>query len=238
MASIAANFVGQGKKIIGIGRNYLDHVKELKNQTPSKPFFFLKPTTSYITRGQRIEIPAGIDCHHEVELGVIIGHKCRSVIAQDAMKHVAGYTVAIDLTARNLQEDIKRKQLPWSSVKGFDTFCPVGNFIQAKDIVDPHQLSIWLKLNGQLKQHSSTENMIYKIPELISYCSGIMTLEEGDLILTGTPAGVSSVSPGDEVEIGLEQKPQVGNSQSQILDQLKFTAIQRPDGLTYDQLKV
>ncbi|KNZ50018.1 uncharacterized protein VP01_463g6 [Puccinia sorghi] len=299
MASIAANFVGQGKKvfIIGIGRcfrfarpflfwNYLDHVKELKNQvsdtrkTPSKPFFFLKPTTSYITRGQRIEIPPGID----FELGVIIGHKCRSVIAQDAMKHVAGYTVAIDLTARNLQEDIKRKQLPWSSVKGFDTscdapqsFCPVGNFIQAKDIVDPHQLSIWLKLNGQLKQHSSftflsppfffsfgsTQNMIYKIPELISYCSGIMTLEEGDLILTGssssfllldenirnkyyvkerksksTPAGVSSISPGDEVEIGLEQKLQVEYSQSQILDQIKFTAIQRPDGLTYDQLKV
>jgi len=127
---------------------------------------------------------------------------------------------------------------PYTSCAAPQSFCPVGNFIQAKDIVDPHQLSIWLKLNGQLKQHSSTENMIYKIPELISYCSGIMTLEEGDLILTGTPAGVSSVSPGDEVEIGLEQKPQVGNSQSQILDQLKFTAIQRPDGLTYDQLKV
>ncbi|PLW10222.1 hypothetical protein PCANC_06601 [Puccinia coronata f. sp. avenae] len=219
-------------------RNYLDHVKELNNQAPSKPFFFLKPTTSYITRGQKIEIPAGINCHHEVELGVIIGNKCRSVVAQNAMKYVAGYTVAIDLTARNLQEDVKRKQLPWASVKGFDTFCPVGKFIQAQDIVDPHQLSIWLKLNGQLKQHSSTGNMIYKIPELISYCSGIMTLEEGDLILTGTPAGVSSISPGDEVEIGLEQKTQGHESQIKVMDQIKFSAIQRPDGLTYDQLRV
>ncbi|EFP91203.2 uncharacterized protein PGTG_16394 [Puccinia graminis f. sp. tritici CRL 75-36-700-3] len=238
MASIAANFVGQGKKIIGIGRNYLDHVQELKNQVPSKPFFFLKPTTSYITRGQKIEIPSGINCHHEVELGVIIGTKCRSVTAQKAMSHVAGYTIAIDLTARNLQEDIKRKQLPWSSVKGFDTFCPVGKFIEAQHIVDPHQLSIWLKLNGQLKQHSSTQNMIHKIPELIAYCSGIMTLEEGDLLLTGTPAGVSSVSPGDEIEIGLEQASKPTDPSMSILDQLKFSAIQRPDGLTYDHLKV
>ncbi|KAA1102347.1 hypothetical protein PGTUg99_029037 [Puccinia graminis f. sp. tritici] len=238
MASIAANFVSQGKKIIGIGRNYLDHVKELKNQVPSKPFFFLKPTTSYITRGQKIEIPSGINCHHEVELGVIIGTKCRSVTAQKAMSHVAGYTIAIDLTARNLQEDIKRKQLPWSSVKGFDTFCPVGKFIEAQQIVDPHQLSIWLKLNGQLKQHSSTQNMIHKIPELIAYCSGIMTLEEGDLLLTGTPAGVSSVSPGDEIEIGLEQATKPTDPSMTILDQLKFSAIQRPDGLTYDHLKV
>ncbi|KAI9603630.1 hypothetical protein KEM48_000391 [Puccinia striiformis f. sp. tritici PST-130] len=236
MASIAANFVGQGKKcIFRSHRNYLDHVKELKNQVPSKPFFFLKPTTSYITRGQKIEIPSGINCHHEVELGVIIGNKCRSVKAQEAMKFVAGYTIAIDLTARNLQEDVKRKQLPWSSVKGFDTFCPVGKFIQAHEILDPHQLSIWLKLNGELKQHSSTQNMIHKIPELISYCSGIMTLEEGDLLLTGTPAGVSSISPGDEVEIGVEQET---NSSIQIMDQIKFNAIQRSDGLTYDQLKI
>ncbi|KAI9601319.1 hypothetical protein H4Q26_001135 [Puccinia striiformis f. sp. tritici PST-130] len=211
MASIAANFVGQGKKcIFRSHRNYLDHVKELK--------------INYITRGQKIEIPSGINCHHEVELGVIIGNKCRSVKAQEAMKFVAGYTIAIDLTARNLQEDVKRKQLPWSSVKGFDTFCPVGKFIQAHEILDPHQLSIWLKLNGELKQH-----------KLISYCSGIMTLEEGDLLLTGTPAGVSSISPGDEVEIGVEQET---NSSIQIMDQIKFNAIQRSDGLTYDQLKI
>ncbi|KNF03015.1 hypothetical protein PSTG_03609 [Puccinia striiformis f. sp. tritici PST-78] len=163
------------------------------------------------------------------------------------MKYVAGYTIAIDLTARNLQEDVKRKQFPRSSVKGFDTFCPVGKFIQAKEILDPHQLSIWLKLNGELKQHTSiiiltlsnytgsTQNMIHKIPELISYCSGIMTLEEGDLLLTGTPAGVSSISPGDEVEIGVEQET---NSSIKIIDQIKFNAIQRSDGLTYDQLKI
>ncbi|KNF01033.1 hypothetical protein PSTG_05665 [Puccinia striiformis f. sp. tritici PST-78] len=114
-------------------------------------------------------------------------------------------------------------------------FCPVGKFIQAHEILDPHQLSIWLKLNGELKQHSSTQNMIHKIPELISYCSGIMTLEEGDLLLTGTPAGVSSISPGDEVEIGVEQET---NSSIQIMDQIKFNAIQRSDGLTYDQLKI
>lgn len=171
-------------------------------------------------------------------MGVIIGTKCRSAVVRDAMNYVAGYTVAIDLTARNLQEDVKRLQLPWSSAKGFDTFCPVGKFIDAKEISDPHDLSIWLKLNGQIKQHSSTQHMIYKIPELISYCSGIMTLEEGDLILTGTPAGVSSILPGDEVEIGLEHGSHEIDPSLRIIDQVKFDAIERPDGLTYDQLKV
>ncbi|MBW0490561.1 hypothetical protein O181_030276 [Austropuccinia psidii MF-1] len=237
MANIASNFIKQGKKIIGIGRNYGDHIKELNNQAPSKPFFFLKPTTSYISKGQNIEVPVGINCHHEVELGVVIGTKCRSINVEDAMKCIAGYTVAIDLTARNLQEDVKRKQLPWSAVKGFDTFCPVGNFIPVQAVRDPHKLLIWLKVNGKIKQHSSTQNMIFKIPQLISYCSGIMSLEEGDLILTGTPSGVSQILPGDRVEVGIEQ-PDEQNALKTILDRISFDVSERTDGLNYEQLKV
>ncbi|KAG0143344.1 hypothetical protein CROQUDRAFT_672992 [Cronartium quercuum f. sp. fusiforme G11] len=226
MAAVAKEFTRRGKKIIGIGRNYLDHVKELKNEAPSSPFFFLKPTTSYAFNGQNIEIPRGILCHHEVELGVVIGSKCRSIKAEDAMKAVAGYTLAIDLTARNLQEEVKKKQLPWSAVKGFDTFCPVGKFIPSSTVLNPHALMLWLKINGVFKQKASTGNMIFNIPQLIEHCSGIMTLEEGDLLLTGTPAGVGPVKPGDLVEAGLEQS-------DILLDELRHTAIQRNDGFSY-----
>ncbi|KAH9823802.1 hypothetical protein DFH28DRAFT_225033 [Melampsora americana] len=204
------NFIKTGKKIIGIGRNYLDHVKELNNQIPKHPFFFLKPTTSYLSNHQSIQIPKGILCHHEVELG---------------------YTLAIDLTARNLQEEIKSKSLPWSSVKGFDTFCPVGRWIPFDEIQDPHDLNLWLKVNGELKQSSSTNQMIFKIPDLIRYCSNIMTLEEGDLILTGTPAGVGAIKPGDLVEAGLVQS-------NVLIDRLNHDVIQRTDGFVYEPNRI
>lgn len=221
------NFMKSGKKIIGIGRNYLDHVKELNNQIPSNPFFFLKPTTSYLSNGQPIQIPQGILCHHEVELGVIIGSTTRSIKSNDVAKSISGYVLGIDLTARNLQDEVKKKSLPWSAVKGFDTFCPVGKFIPSDQIKDPHDLNLWLKINGQLKQSGSTNQMIFKIPELIEYCSSIMTLEEGDLILTGTPAGVGPIQPGDVLEAGLVQS-------EVLIDELKHHVIQRPDGFVYE----
>jgi len=121
------------------------------------------------------------------------------------MNHVAGYVVALDMTARDLQDTAKSKGLPWSEAKGYDTFCPVSDFISKKEIIDPHKLELWLKADGEnnYRQQGSTSDMLFKIPWLINYLSGIMTLEEGDLILTGTPSGVSAVEPGQTLRGGI-----------------------------------
>ncbi|KAH9048190.1 hypothetical protein EDB84DRAFT_1610035 [Lactarius hengduanensis] len=200
---MAASFARTGKKIVAIGRNYADHINELKNAVPYEPFFFLKATTSYLPSGGLIEIPRGISAHHEVELGLVIGKTGRDISEANAEEHIAGYALAIDMTARNLQEEVKRKGLPWSAVKGFDTFTPISSFIPRSKVADPHNLNLWLKINGQTKQSDNTSNMIFRIPRLIQHISSIMTLEEGDLVLTGTPAGVGPVAAGDKIECAL-----------------------------------
>ncbi|GAA5868261.1 hypothetical protein JCM1840_005617 [Sporobolomyces johnsonii] len=203
--SIASQFVTRGKKIVAIGRNYAAHIKELNNATPTEPFFFLKPTSSYaLSADGAVEIPRGVIVHHEVELGVIIGQGGRDIPADKAMDHIAGYCLAIDYTARNVQDAAKAKGLPWSAAKGFDTFCPVGPFIPKEKIQDPHDLKLWYKINGETKQSDSTNLMLYRIPQLIEHVSSIMTLEEGDLLLTGTPQGVGRISPSDRITAGLE----------------------------------
>ncbi|EXX51672.1 Fmp41p [Rhizophagus irregularis DAOM 197198w] len=164
------NFTKIGKKIVGIGRNFSEHAKELGNAVPTSPFFFLKPTSSYLL---------------SVELGVVIGKDGRDIRESEAMNYVEGYALGIDLTARNLQEVVKKKGLPWSAAKGFDTFTPIGKFIPKSEIEDPHNVNLWLKLNGEMKQNGITKDMIFNIPTLIEYVSSIMKLEKGDLILTG-----------------------------------------------------
>ncbi|GAA5888118.1 hypothetical protein JCM6882_000287 [Rhodosporidiobolus microsporus] len=205
MSSIAAQFATRGKKCIAIGRNYAAHIKELNNTTPSEPFFFLKPTSSYaLSEDGKVEIPQGVVVHHEVELGVVIGKAGRDIPAAKAFDYVAGYTLAIDYTGRNMQDAVKAKGLPWSAAKGFDTFCPVGEFIPKEKIPDPHNLKLWYKINGETKQSDSTNLMLYRIPQLIEHVSGIMKLEEGDLLLTGTPQGVGPIAAGDAITAGLE----------------------------------
>ncbi|KAH8921307.1 hypothetical protein BT69DRAFT_1283252 [Atractiella rhizophila] len=205
--SIASRFATHGKKIVAIGRNYAEHIKELNNTTPPEPFFFLKPTTSYVTPEQKqvIEIPRGVDVHHEVELGVVISKLGRDIPVSEAFSFVAGYTLAIDVTARNIQNHVKGKGLPWTTSKGFDSFCPISRFIPRDEVKDPYDLQLWLKVNEEMRQREKTNLMLWKIPELIHHVSGIMTLEEGDLILTGTPAGVGPVKAGDKVFAGLVQ---------------------------------
>ncbi|KLO19198.1 hypothetical protein SCHPADRAFT_865454 [Schizopora paradoxa] len=226
---MAANFISRGKKIVAIGRNYVDHVKELNNTVPKEPFFFIKPTTSYVQSGGKIEIPRGVLAHHEIELGVVIGKPGRDIQEAQADSHIAGYALAIDMTARNMQEAVKKKGLPWSAVKGFDTFTPIGSFISRSSVPDPHKLDIWLKINGQFKQRGSTADMIFNIPKLIQHVSSIMTLEEGDLLLTGTPSGVGPVSPGDEVTGGLS----VAETNEELAS-IKFTAVQRETGYQFN----
>ncbi|KAG2008628.1 fumarylacetoacetate hydrolase, variant 2 [Coprinopsis cinerea AmutBmut pab1-1] len=140
-----STFLQTGKKIVAIGRNYVAHANELNNAVPKAPFFFLKPTSSYLPSGGKVEIPQGVVAHHEVELGVVIGKRGRDIQQSDADDYVAGYTLAVDMTARNLQDQVKRKELPWSAAKGFDTFTPIGSFIPKAEIADPDNLRISLK---------------------------------------------------------------------------------------------
>ncbi|BGP30127.1 hypothetical protein JCM10296v2_001879 [Rhodotorula toruloides] len=228
MSSIAAQFATRGKKCVAIGRNYAAHIKELNNTTPSEPFFFLKPTTSYaLSDDGKVEIPKGVVVHHEVELGVIIGKRGRDITASKALDYVAGYTLAIDYTARNVQDAVKAKGLPWSAAKGFDTFCPVGQFIPKDKVQDPHNLRLWYKINDTTKQDDSTSLMLYRIPDLIAHVSGIMTLEEGDLLLTGTPKGVGPVVAGDSVTAGLETQ------EGTVLDRLEHLVKAREGGYEF-----
>ncbi|KAJ3067537.1 hypothetical protein HDU98_009241 [Podochytrium sp. JEL0797] len=199
-----ASFPQWGRKIVAIGRNYAEHAKELGNAVPTTPFFFLKPPSSYTTT-PHIEIPRSTTVHHEIELAVVISTTARDIPAADAMRHVAGYALAIDCTARDLQEEAKRAGRPWSMAKGFDTFTPVGELIPKGMVEDPHTLELWLSVNGVVKQNGPTSDMIFNIPHLISHVSSIMTLERGDVILTGTPAGVGPMVPGDVVTCGVRK---------------------------------
>jgi len=225
----AASFLRHGKKIVAIGCNYAEHIKELNSAMPKEPFFFLKPTTSYIENGGTVEIPKGVVAHHEVELGLVIGQRGRDISQANAEAHIAGYALAVDMTARNLQQQVKKQGLPWSAAKGFDTFTPIGSFIPKSDIADPHNLSISLKINGQLKQDGKTSDMIFRIPRLIEHVSSIMTLEEGDVILTGTPSGVSAIVEGDTVECALGDL-----ATGKELATLSFTAINRDGGYHFE----
>ncbi|XP_006637196.1 oxaloacetate tautomerase FAHD1, mitochondrial [Lepisosteus oculatus] len=194
-----------GRKIICVGRNYADHAKELKNAIPSEPVLFLKPPSAYVREGSPILLPVySTNLHHEVELGVVIGRGGTAIPQEAAMDHVAGYALCLDMTARDVQEECKSKGLPWTLAKAFNTSCPVSEFIPRDRVPDPGNVRLWLKVNDQLRQEGSTSQMIFSIPFLISYISEVITLEEGDLILTGTPRGVSSVQEHDEVQAGIE----------------------------------
>ena len=187
-------------KILCIGRNYADHIKELGNEAPDRPIIFMKPASSVIGEGERIVIPAySSDCHHEAELALLIGTGGTAIPAAQAMGHIAGYGVAIDLTLRDVQAEQKKKGLPWEIAKGFDTACPLSAFVPAAAVANPQQLRITLSVNGEPRQDGSTALMIHRIPELVSYISSIFTLLPGDLILTGTPAGVGPIKSGDQV---------------------------------------
>ncbi|MDY0301753.1 MAG: fumarylacetoacetate hydrolase family protein [Trichlorobacter sp.] len=192
-------------KILCIGRNYVDHIKELDNEEPSAPVVFTKPSTAVVYNDGQVKIPPfSTDCHYEAELAVLIGQDGKDIAEQDALEYVAGYGVAIDMTLRDVQNRLKQKGLPWDIAKGFDTSCPLSDFTPAADVADPQQLNIRLLQNGTERQNGSTSLMINSVAKIISYLSGIFTLEEGDLILTGTPAGVGKVAAGDNLEAIIE----------------------------------
>ena len=185
--------------MIAIGLNYRDHANELNMPVPEYPIVFLKPPTSVIEDGDDIILPPQTqELHYEGELGIVISRQVKNVPASDADRYIAGFTCANDVTARDLQ----RKDGQWTRAKSFDTFCPLGPRI-VKD-VDPGKLGIMTRVNGQIRQQSTTANMIFSVYELVSFISGIMTLLPGDVIITGTPPGVGQLYPGDTVEIDIE----------------------------------
>lgn len=195
------------RKIIAIGRNYADHAKELGNQVPKpvdNPLIFSKPISTIITEPEKIEIPSDFkEFHHEVELGVVIGKAGKFIKEEDAMSHVLGYVLALDMTARNVQDKLKKQGHPWLLAKGLDTSCPISEFIPKANVTDVNNLSLKLSVNGNLKQNGNTKDMIYNLPTIITYISKYFKLEYGDLILTGTPSGVSGVRHGDLIEASL-----------------------------------
>jgi 2-keto-4-pentenoate hydratase/2-oxohepta-3-ene-1,7-dioic acid hydratase in catechol pathway len=187
-------------KIVCVGRNYLEHAAELGNKMPDEPLLFLKPSTSLIGPLEAIKLPAqSQQVEHEGELGVVIGRKATRIAAtEDPLAYVLGYTCVNDVTARDLQ----RKDVQFTRAKSFDTFCPVGPFIETQ--LNPLNVLVSTRLNSQIKQSARTSAMAFSVPFLIRYISQVMTLLPGDLIATGTPAGVSRMRPGDVVEVEVE----------------------------------
>lgn len=186
-------------KIICVGLNYKDHADELGMEIPEEPIIFLKPPSSIIGDGEFIIYPSmSREVDYEVELAAVISKEAKNVGREDAEDFIAGYTILNDVTARDLQ----RKDGQWTRAKSFDTFCPIGPWIETD--INPHELEISLHLNGELRQYSNTQNMIFDVYELVEFVSNIMTLEKGDIIATGTPPGVGSMKPGDEIEASIE----------------------------------
>ena len=193
-------------KIVCIGRNYAEHIKELGNQTPDKPVIFIKPASSLVSSGGTVVIPGySDDCHHEIELAVLIGKTAKNVTAEAALDYVSGYAVALDLTLRDVQGVQKEKGLPWEIAKAFDTSCPLSDFVPASQVDNPQELQLKLTVSGEVRQNGNTRDMIRSIAELIAATSAYFTLEEGDVLLTGTPSGVGRIVSGDRLEASIEQ---------------------------------
>jgi len=191
-------------KIICLARTYTEHAREMNAVVTEDPLLFLKPTSAVIFNHDTVIIPKRSQClHHEVELGVIIGKKGKRIEEKKAFQHVLGYLVALDITARDIQSVAKKNGWPWAIAKGFDTFAPLSDAVGKEKIPDPQNLDLTLKINGVSKQAANTNQMMYSIERIISFISEIMTLERGDLILTGTPEGVGEVREGDVLEAHL-----------------------------------
>ncbi len=191
-------------KIVCVGRNYAEHINEMDSKQTEDPVLFLKPSTAIIHEGTAIKLPDySKEVHHEVEMVLLVSRIAKSVPKQDWKSYIGGVGIALDLTLRDLQREAKERGLPWSISKGFDGSCPISDFIALNKVEDIRNLNLELQVNGQIRQTASTSEMIFKVDELVSFISGIYTLEPGDLILTGTPAGVSKLNHGDSLHANL-----------------------------------
>jgi 2-keto-4-pentenoate hydratase/2-oxohepta-3-ene-1,7-dioic acid hydratase in catechol pathway len=185
-------------KIVCIGRNYAAHAKELGHDLPAEPLLFLKPPSALLAPGGTVVLPPeSARVEHEAELAVVIARRAKNVPREHALSFVFGYSCACDVTARDLQ----RKDVQFTRAKGFDTFCPVGPWIETD--LEPRDVRLSCRVNGQTRQDGNTSDMIFDVPEIVSYTSRMMTLEPGDLLLTGTPEGVGPLTAGDSLEVAI-----------------------------------
>lgn len=193
-------------KIVCVGRNYREHAKEMGNEVPKEPLLFLKPPSSVIASGETIVLPGvSNQIEFEGEIGVVIGRRIRRATPEEAGAAIRGVVAVNDVTARDLQ----RRESQWTRAKGFDTFCPMGP--EAAAPADLASLAVVTRVNGVERQRGSAADMVFSIPELVAYVSRVMTLEPGDVVSTGTPAGVGTLSPGDEVEVEVLGVSRVSN---------------------------
>lgn len=193
-------------KIVCMGRNYVAHINELNNPMPDAPMFFIKPTTSLAPLTDPILLPRySRRARHELELAVVLKKELRKARKEDVFPAIDGYAVALDLTLQDIQEKVKEKRHPWEIAKGFDGACPISPFVPAEQVKNPMDLWIRMWVNDQLRHNDSTKLMIYDIPSLVAAASQYFTLEVGDIILTGTPAGVGGLKPGDELIMEIDQ---------------------------------
>jgi len=191
-------------KLVCLARTYTAHAKEMKSAVPKEPLLFLKPESSVVFNGDSIRFPSLSNClHHEVELGVVIGKHCKHVKKKDALEYVFGYLVGLDITARDIQSIAKKNGWPWSIAKGFDTFAPISDVVLKEKVKDPNKLDLCLKINGEIRQQVNTNQLVFSVEKIIEFISDVMTLKEGDLILTGTPEGVGEIFDGDMLEASL-----------------------------------
>jgi 2-keto-4-pentenoate hydratase/2-oxohepta-3-ene-1,7-dioic acid hydratase in catechol pathway len=199
-------------KIVCVGRNYVDHATELGNVVPERPLLFMKPPSAVIGTGDRIVIPVvSRRVEHEGEIGVVVGRTLAAVGEEEALTGIGGIVCVNDVTARDLQKIDGQ----WTRAKGFDTFCPMGPRVVAlDDLPELDALEVFCRVNGAERQHGRARDMTFKIPTIVSHISHIMTLEEGDVIATGTPAGVGPLLPGDVVEVEI---PGVGRLRNPVV---------------------
>ena len=204
------NYIRRAGKAVCVARNYAMHARELNNPIPSEAVFFVKTPNSFFAAdgspSAKLLLPPGEDIHHEVELCAIIGRQAQKISSdvtdQEILsRHVSAYSISVDATARDVQQAAKEKGMPWNAAKNFDTRLPLGPTVDG--ITDPQDLTIWLSVNGEVRQECSTSDMLRGVAQLVRSASQRITLEAGDLLLTGTPAGVASLKSGDKVAAGI-----------------------------------
>jgi fumarylpyruvate hydrolase len=193
------------RRVYCVGRNYIDHIREMGSDEREPPFFFQKPTDALVLDGGDFPYPPlSENVHYEIELVVAIGKAGRSIVPGDALDHVYGYAVGLDMTRRDLQGVAKDMRRPWEAGKAFDRAAPCSAIVPATDIGHPETGAIWLKVNGETRQEADLSHQIWSVPESISHLSELFELVPGDLIFTGTPSGVGPVKPGDAMVGGIE----------------------------------
>ena len=188
-----------------IGRNYIKHIQELENEVNAEPVLFLKPAASVVTQQRQIELPAfSQDVHHETEVVLLIGREGRNISEADALHHITGVGIGLDLTARDTQSALKEKGLPWTTAKGFETAACVSDFLPLQRLPKLDRLRFTLRVNGDLRQEGDTSLMIFPVAKIIAHISSLITLHPGDLVFTGTPHGVARIAAGDQLDLSLE----------------------------------